>query len=115
MNSRLITFSIILLFVLVIVNLSRSVFGLWDKGKKITDKEQRLEIAKEENRELKHKLAQVESSEYIEKQAREKLSMTREGEYVVVLPAELEASGTSGMFDEIKEDPAWKQWMELFF
>ena len=71
---------------------------------------------KEENDRLKRKLYEVQSPEYIEKQAREKLGMSKEGEYVVMLPASLSAqkkiSGEPVIFPE--QFPVWKQWLSLF-
>ena len=72
---------------------------------------------KEENDRLKRKLYEVQSPEYIEKQAREKLGMSREGEYVVMLPASLSAQKKA--IDEpivtLVSLPVWKQWLSLFW
>lgn len=57
-----------------------------ERGGILTDAKKRLFEAKERQKELERKLVQVESEAYVEKEARDKLNLSREGEVVVILP-----------------------------
>ena len=66
---------------------------------------------KKKNEELKKILKSVQSPEFIEKQAREKLNMGKRGEVVVVLPK------TENQRPKIENEelPNWQKWYKLFF
>lgn len=118
MKPRLITFITIALLVGVIVNLSRSIYSLWQQGSRVHTREDVLKIAKQKNIELKRKLAQVESPAYIEQQAREKLNLSREDEYVIILPQNLvdQYKVVEGNVQGIQSElPPYQQWLHLFF
>ena len=68
------------------------------------------------NRELRKRLAEVKSIEFIEQQARDKLSFGREGETVVIIPEEKIQEVLSDK-DENEEPklPNWQGWLRLFF
>ncbi len=113
MKRHLITFLIIIIFGGVIVNLSRSIYTLWNRYNLVHMREDDLVMAKDTNQALLRKLAEIENPLYIEKQAREKLNMTKEGEQVILLPGE-----ELQVAEEISQLPAipyWNQWWELFF
>lgn len=75
-----------LIGLLLAVNFVRSSLSVSEKGKIIEDTKERLIAEGERNSKLKRELAKIESPAYIEKEAREKLNLGREGEYVVILP-----------------------------
>lgn len=113
MSSRLITFFISIFSLIFIVSIGRSIYSLWQKGHLVTEREAIRDEFKRENEELKTKLNQVEDPEYIERQAREKLNLQREGEIVVVLPKDL---GEEKVTEEKPEELAnWEKWWKLFF
>ena len=59
----------------------------------------------------------VESQFFVEREAREKLGLGREGESVVLLPSQtIEASVSSAESKKPQESKSpWRQWWELFF
>ena len=112
MKRRLIIFCISIFSLATIVNLSRSVWNVWQKGSIVSEREAVLSQLKKENTELKQKLAEVNTLEFVEKQARDKLNLQKEGEIVVVLPKE----EVAGISTHAEEDPAnWQKWWKLFF
>lgn len=110
MNKRILHWLILIVGIILIINLSRSVADLLGKGKIIEKTENRLSEAQKKNRQLKEKLAEVQSESYVEKQAREKLNLAREGEVVVILPK----ITPEPEVEEPREIPNWQKWIEIF-
>ena len=110
MNKRLLHWLVLIIGIILIIELSRSVMDLLDKGKIIEQTQKRLERAKAKNKELKKRLAEVQSLAFIEKQAREKLNLAREGEVVVILPK----ITPEPEIEEAKELANWQKWLKLF-
>lgn len=110
-------FGIYLVFVF-----SRDLFYLLKKGERIKEMEEKAEELRIRNEDLKENLEYVQSDEFIEKEARDKLSMARENEVIVVMPEKLEAiinmpAGKTGKLEqESEEDLAnYQKWLKLFF
>jgi cell division protein FtsB len=80
----------------------------------VTTQERLLEEAKGKNAELKQKLEEVRSVEYLEKEARENLNMQLPGETVVMIPAgKIEKKRIEDR--KVGEEPNWKKWVRLIF
>lgn len=62
---------------------------------------------------LLEKREYYQSEEFVEKQARDKLNMAKEGETVVILP---EGEGVLGEVEISRErqEPIWKKWLGVF-
>lgn len=86
MRGKLFTIGLILIIIFLSINLVRSFGAISERGSILTDAERRLIEEKERQEALERKLAQVESDEYVEREARDKLNLSREGEVVVILP-----------------------------
>ena len=110
-RGKFLNFIITILGIILIANLVRSIAGLWQKGEIIKDYEKRLWDAQGRNEEIKKNLAKLQSPEYIEKQAREKLNLGKEKEFVVILPA-VTPLPKSPVEEAL---PPWRQWFRLFF
>lgn len=113
MKSRLITFLISIISLVFIVNISRSIYELWQKGSVLSERQEVRDELAATSEELQKKLAEAESPEFIEKQAREKLNLQKEGEVVVVLPKDLEKTEV-----EVENEvtiPNWQKWWNVFF
>ncbi len=117
---RLLTVGISLL---AVVSLSRSVYGLWRKRDYVQQRASALAQEQAENDRLKKQVEESQKPEFIEKEAREKLGMTREGEAIVIMPNPPagEAGDKLPMTNEKTEAittkviPNWKKWWGLFF
>ncbi|MBI2007373.1 MAG: septum formation initiator family protein [Candidatus Blackburnbacteria bacterium] len=102
----------------VIFSMGRATLSFLERGKAIDRAKERVEELKKEQEELLKTKEKVESDEFIEKEAREKLGLAKPGETVVVLPDEdilrrLAPKLESESFPE--ELPIWKRWVEMFF
>ncbi|HCM37155.1 MAG: hypothetical protein UV61_C0001G0079 [Candidatus Gottesmanbacteria bacterium GW2011_GWB1_43_11] len=113
MSSRFLTLVITLASLIFIVNISRSIWNLWQKGSIVSERQAVRDRLLEENAALKSKLQEVESPEFIEKQAREKLNLQKEGEVVVVLPKDLIRSQPQAAVEPTL--PNWQRWWKVFF
>lgn len=87
MKNRLINWVLLLVALMLVVNIIRSWIYLSQRGDIIRQTQERLKQVREENEELKRKKAQVESEQYIEREARNRLNLGREGEVVLLLPS----------------------------
>lgn len=70
--------------------------------------------AEEKEREyafLLERLFYVQSDQFVEKEARDKLGLVKSGEHIVLLPEAKKSSKTPEYTDIY---PNWKRWIELF-
>lgn len=117
LRNKLITGILLIFGLYLIVSFSRDIFNLFQKGKEVEKEQLKLEELQIKNEELKRQLGYVKSAEFLEKEAREKLGLAREGEVVVILPENLEEliSGNQSQISVNQEIPNWKKWWNLFF
>jgi cell division protein FtsB len=109
---RKIIFIIIIAILLLISNdLTRSIYDIWQKKDYITQAQKELNVQKQENQRLKSALSYSQTQEFIEKQAREKLFMVKNGEQAILIEQGAEKADTS----KGNTDPNWKKWWKLFF
>lgn len=114
---------VFLLFLLggiyLIVILSRDLWQILSAKNRITDAEEQVEELEEERVKLEEQLKLVETDEFVEREARDKLLLAKEGEVVVLLPEEIavqegpafvESSGEAR-----KELANWEKWARLFW
>lgn len=113
MKDRLISSLLFILGFYLIVSFSRDVVDLLQKGKDVEKGQLKLEMAMEENKELKGQIEYVKTPEFVEKEAREKLGMSKPGETLIILPENVKE--LANRKEEKKEElPNWKKWGQLF-
>lgn len=99
--------------VLVIITLVGSLFDFWRRHDYVEDRRRALAREQVENKRLKEALAEAQTPQFAEKQARDKLGLVKEGETVVIVDLRPEAG------NKVEGKPTqaenWKQWMRLFF
>jgi cell division protein FtsB len=110
-RKNLLSLTITIFGIILVVNLVRSITNLWQKGEIIDDYVKRLSQVIRRNEDLKKGLARAQSPEYIERQAREKLNLGKEGENVVILPP-ITPSPTPPLEENLSN---WQRWLRLFF
>jgi len=111
-----IIFLIILAFsILIINNLVRSIYTLWQKYDLVTLAQKELSKKKQENQRLKSQLSHVQSKEFVEETARNKLFLVKPGEQEVLISEDLIKGSSTPSAQAKKSDPNWKKWLELFF
>lgn len=110
---KIIFIIVTVILVLIINNSLFSIWDIWQKKDVVLQAQNTLNLEKQENQRLKSALSYSQTSEFIEKEARDKLFMTREGEQKVLIPKE--AEDKRGNFSVGENDPNWKKWWNLFF
>lgn len=114
-HNRLFRLIITLVSLLAIIGLSRSVYDLWRKRDIVGNRQKEFNRVEAENKRLKSELEAVQSPEFVEREAREKLGMAKEGEAVVIMPRINKADQSNQLTNEEKIIPIWKKWWGLFF
>ena len=115
MRKEIIPGLIIVFSLYLIVSLSKEIFDLVQKEKVIEQEQLKVEKLKVEAQVLREQLDYVQSEEFVEKEAREKLGLTKEGETIVILPEDFEEIvELSRKGIETEELPNWRKWLGLF-
>lgn len=100
----------LLLFLLLVINgLAHSIYDLWTKRDVLTEAQKKLDQEKAENKKLKSELSRVQTNEFVEEEARNKLFLTKPDEKVVIIPVASKSA-------EKKEIPKTnlQKWLEIF-
>lgn len=112
---KLLYLLIIIISVLIVNNLIRSTYNLWQKHDLITQAEKQLSKQKMENDRLKDQLARVKRIDFIEKEARNKLFMVKPGEKIILMGPNGEPAGQAGQKKATLSIPVYQQWWNVFF
>lgn len=113
---RLIYFIAILVGMYLIISLSKSLIDAWRRERRIEEAQETLSSEKKKFDELTLKKKEVESQEFIEKQAREKLLLGKPGESQVIIDQLLlEALEGTKSAETLDNRPNWQKWWDLFF
>ena len=112
MRSRLVYWVLLLLTIFLFINVVRSFKLITMRGMDVRDIQNKLQEEKERQENLKRQLAQVESNQYIEREARNKLNLGKEGEIILLLPS------ISPIYEPtptpLDYSANWQKWIGLF-
>ena len=102
----------------MIVSLSRSVVDLWQRRAIVKKEQERLVLVEQRHQELTERLKTVQTPAFVEKEARERLGMAREGDTVIIMDnmgSEKEEQGGVSISRYREPVPNWKRWWQVFF
>ncbi len=103
--------AILVLLLIIKNNISGIVKTITDENT-AENLEKKLSEEQKTNKFLKERLFYVKTNQFVEQEAREKLGLSKPGEFIVIAP-------TSTPLDrekiEIDTKPNWRKWWELFF
>lgn len=106
---------IILVVILIAYNLIKQIIDVSKSGDRLSQSADTLFKLEAKNRELKAKLSQIKSSQYLEEQARNKLGLSKAGETIVVIPEE-KIKQVLGISQSAQiRLPNWQGWLKLFW
>lgn len=108
---RKIAYVVIVIGLILIINsLLRSIYDLWHKQDLVTSAIKQLDFEKQKNQKLKADFQYVQTSQFIESQAYNKLFLVKPGEQQVLI------SQNSALNKKIIDDntPNWQKWINLF-
>jgi cell division protein FtsB len=98
--------------IILAMRLGTNIYRIWKTGDRITESQTKLTQVQKKQEELKSQLAQVQTPEFVEKEAREKLGYGREGEVIVILPQN--DSAKNEVLSAKENNPNWKKWWDLY-
>ena len=120
MKRRLYQLTIIVIGLFIIYGSSRNIIELWQQKQRVWKIQKEVKELEIEEAELKKKLEYYRSDEYVEKVAREKLLLQKEGETVILLPQGQNQDQSLNIKDQNYEDnnktepSIWQRLVELF-
>ena len=109
----------LLLFLCIVfaLSLAKNIARIKNAQVRVERMKERVEKLQKEKEELQVKVEEAKKQEYIEKQLRDKLGLSKEGETIVVLPDTDTLRKLVLPIPEEEEtlpDPNWKKWAQLF-
>jgi len=107
-------FPIVLVFLSIgIVSLTSSLVQTTHRRTIVNQRKEELIKLQQKAQGLEHTLSLVQSPEFIEKEAREKLNLTKPGETIVLIGETIPQNTKTQLFDP--QTSTWKQWFNVFF
>lgn len=115
MIRKILLASIIIVVLLVAYNLIRQITDALRSSERLSLAAETVYKLEAKNRELKKKLTQIQSPEFIEQQARDKLGLSKNGETIVII-TEDQLKQVMGASESAKVRlPNWLGWWRVFF
>src|SRR4030042_3307544 len=104
---------VVLVLILIINSLIHSILDLWQKQDLLALAQYELDAQKQKNQKLKAQYEYVQTSQFIEEQAHNKLFLVKEGEQEVLISQKLLSQNEAKKRIEQKQN--WQKWLDLFF
>jgi len=116
---KLLTIPVLLIGLLIVFQLSRSIVSMYRRGGRVEELAVEIAGLEGQKRELEEDKEFRQTSEFVEREARDKLRMVREGERILVLPDAGQNEkglgfGVQGLENEEKTEKNWKKWVEYW-
>lgn len=106
---------IIFISLVVAYNILTQIMGAVKSGERLSQAAETVYKLEAKNKELKKKLSDIQSPEFIEEQARNKLGLGKIGETVVIIPEEtLKLVMNASQSAQVRH-PNWLGWLKVFF
>lgn len=109
---KIIAIVTILVLLIIIKNIVGSIIELQNNSQIVTQLKNEETSERQQELFLKERLYYVKTQEFIERQARERLGMVKEGEYIVLAPPSTSEAKTTTINDSTSN---WEKWWKLFF
>lgn len=108
--------TIIVIVLVIAFNLVTQIINTIKSGDRLSIQAEIVYNLEAKNRELKKKLTQIQSPQFIEEQARDKLGLVKNGETIVIIPEEkLKQVLGASTSARIVRLPNWLGWFRVFF
>lgn len=106
---------LILVSLMMAYNLVNQIMAATKSGERLFQSADILFRLEAKNRQLKDKLSKLQSAEFLEEQARNKLGFAKKGETVVVIPPEKLKSVLGASQSAQIRLPNWLGWLKVFW
>lgn len=104
--------------VILLVSTIKNVNRVFSIRRQVLEEKERVEKMQSDNARLQSQIAEAQGTEFIEKQIRDKLGLSKTGEAIVILPEESVLRSLAPPLTSSEEslpDPNWVKWKKLFF
>lgn len=115
MTRKIIIFAVIILVLALMYNLWAQIMTALKSGERLSQAAETVFKLEAKNKELKEKLAQIKSPQYIEEQARNKLGLSKGGETIVIIPEDKLRQILGASQSAQIRLPNWLGWWKMFF
>jgi len=115
---KLLGYAIWVFVVILLISTKRNINSVSNIQSQVDSEKLKVEKMKEENAQLQAQINQAQSSDYIEKQIRNEVGVTKPGEAIVVLPDPdviRKLAPVTPIEEDSLPDPNWVRWEKLFF
>lgn len=113
MNNRFFRYLVIIIGIILIINTIKAIGDAWRAGDRVELRGQKINLLEKENEKIKQKIAEVESPEYLEQIARDKLNLSKPGEVLIILPKDIYATNSANLKSDNRSN--WQKWRDLIF
>jgi cell division protein FtsB len=113
LKSRITTFALGLMLVLVVVGATQVLIRKYEVDRQIAGLQKKADEINKKNLELSELVKYLNTPEYKEREAREKLNLKKEGELVVALPKQLGESLEQDNQPPLPSNPS--KWFDYLF
>lgn len=109
---------LILILLVLCLSLLRNISRILSANSRLNEAREVLRKLDDEHADLEKEVTNASSQFFVEKQARDKLGLAKEGETVLVLPDDEVLKKLSPRLNNTEEinlpEPNWKKWLKLF-
>ena len=109
---------LLLISIIIFISSAIQTLGKIKKvNEEVAEREEKLSELKKKEEELKEKYEEVTSDEYMEKQLRNQLNLSKENEITLILPPDeilIKLVPPEKVEAQVDLTPNWKKWAELF-
>jgi cell division protein FtsL len=115
---KILGYAIWVFVVILLISTIRNINSVRNIQSQVDSEKLKVEKMKEENAQLQAQINQAQSSDYIEKQIRNELGLSKPGEAIVVLPDPdviRKLAPITPVEEDTLPDPNWVRWEKLFF
>ena len=114
--NKSLTFFVLLISSILIINLGRDIWRLIKAGERFVQAEKKLEQVKEQNQDLKKTKEFYQSDAFLEEQIRNKLQMAKPEEKIIILPETIRNTQLEQLeqLEKLEQLANWEKWLRLF-
>ena len=105
---------IVVILIFFIITGAKNIYDSYTKIENLNEIRDESKVLKEERSELENELEERKSKDFVEKESRNKLGLSKEGESIYVVE-ENEPSEEELIKEENKKMAIWQLWREVFF
>lgn len=115
---KLLAIPVLVVGLLIVVQLSRSIINIYGRGGRAGELAAEVAGLEEEKKALEEEQAFRQTPEFVEREARDKLRMVKEGERILVLPdSKISADAKQderGIKSGAVQQVNWKRWIDYW-